>query len=592
MCGIFGIVQPGARPDELVSLGQQANVLQAHRGPDHEGLLQEEGWLLAHRRLAIFDISNQGKQPLQREKGLRIVFNGAVYNFPELRDELRKLGHHFASDTDTEVVLAAYQAWGMACFARFNGMWAIAIIDTEAKRLVLSRDRVGIKPLYLHTRSGQLAFASETYALRQAVGNGAALNLAVAEDFLLHGWQDHRPETLWEGIRQFPAGHFEVYALDTLQLVERAAYVGFPKADRHGELPELQEEFLALLTDSVRLRTRSDVGYGLTLSGGIDSSAIAGLLPPGSRTYSVRFPGTVYDESRYVDAVVQHRALKNDSLTPGWASFVADCGACQFYQDQPLASAAVVAHFSLMRLIAGKGEKVILNGQGADEIGAGYDKFYAPYLKEKLRAGKLAGLKAGLYTMKNLRLAPDQLTSRVLRLSGQTAPSTFFAPALRAQKSTHVRLTSETVRGTSEGLLTEVGLPVLLRHVDRNTMAFGIEGRPPFLDYRIVDFLLSAPLDFKIRYGIRKWGIRESVKPILPQTVYARKRKLGFATPQVRWMEANPDFFMQVIRAYCDKPDALLSQRVVPFFEEVLRKRKRRYYPMLWRFWAWGSFFC
>lgn len=587
MCGIFGIIKPGARRRTLTELGEHANQLQAHRGPDQAGVAEGNGWLLAHRRLAIFDVSSLGKQPLRYGDHLTIVFNGAVYNFPELRNELRALGHHFSTNTDTEVILAAYQAWGTECFRRFNGMWALAIIDEQRRELVLSRDRFGIKPLYWYQAEGRLAFASETRALRKTVGHGNAVNHVVARDYLLHGWQDHRSESLWVGIDQYPPGHFSVYDLDTLSRRDHRAFYTFPDAEFRLSPADLQARFLELFTDAVHLRTRSDVGFGLTLSGGVDSSAIAGLLPAGQMTYSVRFPGTAYDESPYVDAVLRHRKLANRSLTPSWTDFLRDYAACTKGQDQPLASAAVVAHYTLMGLLRASGETVVLNGQGGDEIGGGYDKFYAPYLRERFAAGWGSGLLSALAVARNLRLGPDQVVNRIQRVSSPLTPASFLVP-FAATTNSFQRSSDTDVRQTSINLLREVGLPNLLRHEDRSAMAHGIESRTPFLDYRLVDFLLAAPATFKIHNGMRKWGIRESLQPVLTPEVYARKRKLGFATPQLDWMQQYSDFFVEGIRAYAAQSNALIRLEAADFAENVLRKGQRRYFGLVWRWWGWG----
>lgn len=590
MCGIYGIVQPGARAAELRLTGEKANVLQAHRGPDQQGIASEDGWLLAHRRLSIYDVSESGRQPLNYGPDLSIVFNGAIYNFPELREQLRKEGFAFQSQTDTEVILAAYRAWGTGCFARFNGMWALAILDLSRRELVLSRDRIGIKPLYLHRAGGQLSFASEPLALRKTVGRGSELNLGVARDFLVHGWQDHRPESIWAGIRQFPAGHFAVCPLEQPEQLVFTQYYELPNATRQRPEAELKEELNTLLTDSVRLRTRSDVGCGLTLSGGIDSSSIAGLLGPGHRTYSALFPGTPYDEQPFVEAVIRKTGLPNYSLYPSWQDFLAEYEACAAGQDQPLASAAVVIHYRLMRLVQQTGEKVILNGQGADEIGAGYDKFYGPYLREMRRRGTLHGLRATARVASQLRMAPDKLAARLQRLTGNPAPTNFLTNFDQLGSTPFRRSPDTDVLQTSVNLLTEVGLPVLLRHEDRSAMAFGIESRPPFLDYRLVDFLLAAPTDFKLKNGVRKAGIRESLRPFLPEEVYARKRKLGFATPQHRWLEAHAEFFLGPIREYVNQPNALLKPAAAAFAQDVLSRRKTGHYPLVWRWWGWAVF--
>ena len=589
MCGIFGIVQPAAGLSELTILGERANLLQAHRGPDQSGISGENGWMLAHRRLSIFDVSSGGRQPFHGAGGLVLVFNGAIYNFPELRAELEAEGYTFTTRTDTEVLLSAYAAWGAGCFARFNGMWAVAILDPARGELTLARDRIGIKPLYVYEEADRIAFASETKALRRTVGRGDEYNHEVVTDFLLHGWQDHRPETIWAGIAQFPAGCFSTYDVRSLRRVRHGRYYEFPTEEASLTDREFKGGLGELFADSVRLRSRSDVGYGLTLSGGVDSSAIAGMLEEGRPTYSVRFPGTPYDESAYVDAVLRYRNLRNTSLTPEWEDFARDVRACTLAQDQPLASSAVVVHYTMMEMIGAAGETVLLNGQGADEIGGGYDKFYLPYLKENLASSLIKGLSAGFWTVRNLRLGPDQVMNRIQRLTAPAAPETFLAPAFSAQ-TRFSRQADTDVRQTSINLLSGVGLPNLLRHEDRNAMAHGIESRTPFLDYRLVDFMLAAPVRFKVRHGIRKWGIREGLKDALAPEVYARKRKLGFATPQTQWMSGQPDFFLGAIRRYAAQPDALLTAAAADFAKTVLRKKQTRFYPMVWRWWAWSNF--
>lgn len=588
MCGIYGIVQPDARASSLLAHGEKANQIQAHRGPDQTGLEQGQGWLLAHRRLSIYDLSENGLQPLHYGH-LRIVFNGAIYNFPELKKTLTALGHSFRTETDTEVILAAYQEWGTTCFQRFNGMWAIAIINESENTLLLSRDRIGIKPLYLYQAAGLLAFASEPKALRLTVGQGEQLNMEVVGDFLKHGWQDHRPESIWAGIRQFPAGHYAVCPLDRPAALKFFRYYALPATPDNKNEKELLNELRGLLADSVRLRSRSDVGCGLTLSGGIDSSSIAGLLGEEHRTYSALFQNTPYDESQYVKAVTAQTGQPNFPLYPTWQNFLDSYQSCAAGQDQPLASAAVVIHYRLMQLVHSTGEKVILNGQGADEIGAGYDKFYPPYLREKRQEGLRSGIIAGVQVLRQLRMAPDKLAGRLQRRFSKIAPSPFLAPAFSALPSFQ-QPPDKDIRNTSINLLRGVGLPVLLRHEDRSAMAFGIESRPPFLDYRIIELLLQAPADFKLKNGIRKWGIRESVRELLPEEVYHRKRKLGFATPQHRWLEQQADFFLQPILEYTAKTGAFLQPEAYVFAKQVLTKRQTRHYAQIWRWWAWSIF--
>ncbi|MBC6996573.1 asparagine synthase (glutamine-hydrolyzing) [Neolewinella lacunae] len=591
MCGIYGTLQPSAPAAALAAAGSRAQALQAHRGPDQSGQLQGPGWLLAHRRLSIFDPSEGGRQPLQRDD-LVLVFNGAIYNYLELRTELEKAGHTFQTNTDSEVILAAFQAWGSACFARFNGMWALAILDTRSRRITLSRDRFGIKPLYLRRGPGQLTFASEPRAIRESDGLGSATDPTLATEFLLHGWQDHRPQTLWQGIEQFPAATYRTYGLDHLTTLEEDVYYQLPTPGSLGlSLADFTATLRHHLVESVRLRTRSDVGYCLTLSGGIDSSGLAGIIhretSDAPKTFSALFPGTPYDETPYVKAVLRHTGLENVGYQPTWEQFKADLAACQYHQDQPLASAGVVGHYGLIRSIQGSGQKVLLNGQGADEIAGGYDKFYLPLLRQQFHSAPLQALQNVSGYLRHHRWAGAKIRQR---LGPAASLPTLHRPGEAAGAPPFQRSPDATVYATSVNLLREVGLPSLLRHEDRNTMAFGVESRVPYLDYRVVDLLLAAPPAYKIRAGVRKFGLRQALHLYLPPEVLNRHDKLGFATPQTEWMESHPDFFLGPIQTYCQLPGALLNTGAYNWCRGVLARRQRSHYGQVWRCWAWAVF--
>ena len=596
MCGIYVKVADLSQ-DALIGQAERAMAILAHRGPDGQGIQSGEGWVFGHRRLAVFDVSERGAQPMSGW-GHTLVFNGAVYNFRELRKELRAIGYTFSSQSDTEVILAAFIHWGTDCFRRFNGMWALAIINHAARELTVSRDRYGIKPLY-YSQLGGVTFASEPRAIVQTLAQAPDIDRRVAQEFLLMGWQDHREETLYKGVLQFPAAHYATLSLSNPQAFSPVLYYSLEEAVHNTVVPRdehaITEQLRGLLVDSVRLRSRSDVGRCITLSGGIDSSSVAGLIAAsgGSEldTYSALFPGTEVDESPFVKAVNERSGLHSRAYYPEYDDFLRMYQSCQRIQGQPLASMAVTIHYGLMERIRTGGETVLLNGQGADEIGAGYDKFYLSLLREQLRQNPLTALSTVYhYTTQhrvNLNKLSGYLSGR-LGLSGRkemTLTGPYFTeyatqPFQRSQDS--------GLRETSINLLREVGLPVLLRHEDRNTMAFGLESRVPFLDYRVVNFMLALPSRLKIRGGVRKYAIRQACREVLPDRVYQRHDKLGFATPAHQWMQADARRYLEA--AEQGVRQGYLTQSALDRCQQALRKRRTSEYSFVFRCWAWMQF--
>ena len=596
MCGIYVKVADLSQ-DALIGQAERAMAILAHRGPDGQGIQSGEGWVFGHRRLAVFDVSERGAQPMSGW-GHTIVFNGAIYNFRELRKELAAVGYSFSSQSDTEVILAAFVHWGTECFRRFNGMWALAIINHAAQELTVSRDRYGIKPLY-YSQLGGVTFASEPRAIVQTLAQAANIDRRVAEEFLLMGWQDHREETLYRGVLQFPAAHYATLSLSHPQTISPVPYYSLEEAVRNTVVPRderaITEHLRELLVDSVRLRSRSDVGRCITLSGGIDSSSVAGLVAAngGSEldTYSALFPGTEVDESPFVEAVNERSGLRGHAYYPGYEDFLRMYPSCQHIQGQPLASMAVAIHYGLMERIRTGGEKVLLNGQGADEIGAGYDKFYLPLLREQLRQNPLTALSTVYHYTRQHRVNLHKLSGYLsgrLGVSGrkeQTLTGPYFMdhatqPFQRSQDS--------GLRETSANLLREVGLPALLRHEDRNTMAFGLESRVPFLDHRVVNFMLALPSRFKIRGGVRKYAIRQACREVLPDEVYRRYDKLGFATPAHQWMAADAQRYIEAVEQ--GVKEGYLAQAALGLCQRALNKSKISDYNFVFRCWAWMQF--
>lgn len=587
MCGIVGIIQLQGHPvaqDDLLA----ATSCLAHRGPDDAGHLATGNLGLGHRRLAIFDPGDRGRQPMQY-KHLTIVFNGAIYNFPELRAELLAAGHQFRSHTDTEVILAAWDEWGPDCLHRFRGMWAFLIHDTRRQTLLASRDRFGIKPLYYGQTGEEMLLTSELKVFTSRPGFRSRLRPARVYEWLHHGWQDHSADGWYEAIRQLPPGSTLEIDLNSGQQTLQRWYDVRPKELlRESDLsPEEAAVLLrGQLQDSVELCMRSDVGRALTLSGGLDSSTIAGLMrrqqPDGPiDAFAALFPGTAYDESAYVKEAVEYNRLQLHSLLPDWSSFQAWLPATLAAQDEPLASAAVVGHFELMDRVRQSGHRLLLNGQGADEILAGYNKFFLTHLREMNRIGQLREL------LFMLRRGSISLSVLKQKLGQQRVAAPWAQPGFLPYGRIE-REEALTTREVSLQLLGGVGLPVLLRHEDRNAMAHGIETRPPFLDHPLVELALRLPDAWKIRDGQRKYLLREAARPWLPDKIYRRYDKLGFATPQKDWMAAHPDFFLPVIGRTADRFPVIFTPQTLKWSREVLHARRYAAFPAVWRIWAFG----
>lgn len=543
MCGIAGqFMLSSLPPDESLLSAMSASL--AHRGPDGEGFSIDDRVGLAHRRLSIIDLTEEGAQPMANEDGsLRLVFNGEIYNYVELRDELAALGHRFRSATDTEVILHAYEEWGRDCLQRFNGMWAFALWDAGADELFCARDRLGVKPFYYVAADGSFLFASEIKALLVHPDVGRQPNDRALMTFLAWGVADHNDETMFSGVLQLPPAH---------ALVVRPGGIGEPfrywDVDVNGEAASApgtdeaaREGLRNLLTDAVRLRLRADVPVGTCLSGGIDSSTLTVLINDllrteapasvGSRqnTFSVCFDDPRFSESRFMDVVVEATGVSSHRTSPDPARLWEDIGDLLYAQDEPFASLSIYAQYCVMRL-ARDSVKVVLDGQGADEQLGGYIAYQTSYIRGLLREGhpwraalELAG------SMRHHRgFFSWALRQAVVRKDRRDLLRGEPPEVLRYQGSLAEVLKRETVA---------TNLPLLLHWEDRNSMAFSIESRVPFLDYRLVEYLAALPLDQKIRRGVTKYVLRGAIRGLVPDAIRCRMDKMGFVTPEEIWMK-------------------------------------------------------
>lgn len=494
-----------------------------------------------------------------------IVHNGEIYNFLELADELRGLGHRFQTQTDTEVILAAYSSWGLDCLRRFNGIWAMALWDTRDRTLVLSRDRFGVKPLYLAERGNLLGFASEIKALLALPGMTVEPEPGAIRDFLVDGIVDHSDQTFYRGIERIPAAHALVITPNgrrTVRYWDRPPLSDDSSSRASVTDGDRIEEIRDLVVDAVALQLRSDVALGSCLSGGMDSSSIVsvasaireGRLIPARSTDRHRdaLPQTAFfaefrepglDERQHVDAVVARTGVELHTVTPTFEDFIQTLPEVLKHQDEPFASASILVQYHVMKLARTHGVKVLLDGQGADEIFGGYPPFAGPRYAALLRSGKagtaFSALRAGEIGPRALvRYAVFGAHRLPTRLQNWRDPPWLGSTARRAGSLWPVteRHSGTLLSRVLWNQISTAGLSALLRYEDRNSMAFGIEARVPFLDHRLVEAALLLPDRLKIGAGQRKIALSNAMRGIVPDSVLDRRDKIAFAPPQGAWL--------------------------------------------------------
>ncbi|CUW38111.1 Putative Asparagine synthetase [Magnetospirillum sp. XM-1] len=557
MCGIAGIIAD--RPVNTGAVEAMTDRL-VHRGPDDGGLWSSGGGhaVLGHRRLSILDTSPAGRQPMERD-GLVIVFNGEIYNFVELRAELAALGEAFHGGSDTEVVLAAYGRWGADCFGRFNGMFAMAILDTRRRIMVCARDRFGEKPFLFAARPGLFAFASEYKALLALSEVDRAFSLLPLLRFAHRpatGLDDERA-TLFPAILQLLPGERLTLDLDGLNYrIDRFWTLERDSALAGIGMDEAAARFRDLLRDSVRLRLRSDVPVGSCLSGGLDSGSIImlarGLLGEDAsyHVFTGRFPGTRADEWEFARHTAEAAGAAVHQVEPTAAGLLADLPDFLWANELPVGSASQYAQYCVFRLAREQGVTVLLDGQGADEILGGYEQYFARYL-----AGLPMGERRGEEAAIRARY-PGALDSPRQAFSKALPPRLRHWLACRSGGGSDLLfgLTSDLAVQVAEANaspLPSVGwsplaaelmrdsfsthLPVLLRYGDRNSMAHSREVRLPFCDHRIAEFALSLDPRLLMGDAQTKRLLREAMKGILPEPVRTRWNKQGFLPPQDAW---------------------------------------------------------
>jgi asparagine synthase (glutamine-hydrolysing) len=573
-----------------------------HRGPDDAGYLAySQGrvecgreWhaadfrpeaVLLHQRLSILDLSDSGWQPMSSaDQRMWMVFNGEIYNFVELRDELRGLGHVFRSTSDSEVLLAAYAQWGRECLNRLVGMFAFAILDTKRRTLFLARDFFGIKPFYYTFQDGCFAFASEVKALMEFAAGNRTANPERLYLYLRYGMCDHGSETLLSRVRQLPAGHFLELNLDE-KLEPRPLCYWRPEVSETLDISfeEAAVRVCDLFMNNVRLHLRSDVPVGTALSGGVDSSAIVMAmrhLHPDLEIHAFSYiaEDKNISEEVWIDQIAGAASLQIHKVRPHAENLLADLDPLASAQDEPFGSTSLYAQYCVFRAAREAGIKVMLDGQGADEILGGYRYYMGARLASLVRGGDWAGAgrfisqcsqwpgvsKWWLLTRSSDYLLPAVLQEPLRKLIGKDLSPPWLRQSWFSSRGVEPRIlnysnNSLVLRDALRRTLVETSLPHLLRYEDRNSMAFSVESRVPFLTPKLVNFMFSLPEKFLVADdGTSKAVFRRAMRGIVPNAILDRRDKVGFATPEKRWLSKLDTWVCEVLGS--DVADA------IPFF--------------------------
>lgn len=601
MCGIAGFIDSQLSVDEAIALLTGMLRAIAHRGPDFRGQWQAAPVFLGHNRLSIIDVSEAGHQPMHYRQAV-IVYNGEVYNYVELRQQLQALGYRFSSDSDTEVILAAYHAWGQRCVEKFVGMWAFALWDIEKQLLFCSRDRFGIKPFYFIHRDQRFYFASEYKALKPSPLFSARLNLPQIYRTLQLGWIAHPSETFFHCVQALPPAHNLVFQNGRLK-VYRYWDID-PEANLAGLPPEEKKaRFRELFLQSVRQHMRSDVPVGGCLSGGLDSSSIVSAMAhlyPGSqiKTFTIFYTGPDgVDERPWARQVAEaYPAIRPYYYSPTSDELQAHLLDFLDTQEVPVPGSSPFSQYFLMRLAREQGVKVVLDGQGADEYLAGYYHSFYRYLAARLRQLEWLASLAGYWRhVRRQRFGAGEALSILaktavhwLRDENAALKLEYFYrfPFLPASREAAGFAFTTPFDGRCRFhqhlyyLTFYSVLPNLLHFEDRNSMRFSLESRVPFLDHRLVEFVFALGMEDKIHQAQSKYILRQSLSGIVPEPILQRRDKKGFVTPgEVRWIRGPFRHLLEQDYSGLD----MLNQRRVKQLLEQYRKGDNRHAKMVWR---------
>lgn len=569
------------------------NDLVIHRGPNHGSTITIDNVSLGHRRLSIIDLSEKGNQPM-KYLHYYITYNGEIYNHNELKEQLKSIGYTFTSNTDTEVILAAYDNWKEKCLDKFRGMFAFIIYDTRENNIFVARDRFGIKPLYYwNPNENTIYFASEIKQFTAIPGWDPHLNKKMAKDFLIHGLIDHTNETMFKDIFQIRGGYY--LKINTEKPISISSSIvkwytikkTYLRYERERTISKLQDTFISSLSEHLI----SDVPVGSCLSGGLDSSSIVcGISTIKSKNNTMKTftsCSTIprYDEKKYVDTIVRDKKIENYCVYPDYQGLISDIKNLIWQQDEPPQSSSIYAQMKVFQLAKQNNIKVMLDGQGADEIFAGYIPYFFVYLNElfinhryiesiiQLKnsySNHKFPLQVILQNLFNTVFIKTYFSKYIVKIDNwldiSKLDTTDYNPSINIIYNDLNRKTHEHI--------TETSLPALLHWEDRNSMSFSIEARVPFLDHRIVEIGYNTPPEDKLNNGVTKFILRESVKNIIPTEIYNRKDKMGFVTPEEIWMKENSSQIIELLDQSIKNSKGIIKPGIIDKFTKMTNDKE------------------
>jgi asparagine synthase (glutamine-hydrolysing) len=602
MCGIVAVVTPSEIDAPLID--RMRDRLD-HRGPDGARTWvskHETGAVaLGFRRLAIIDLSDAAMQPMRSADGaLTIVYNGEIYNYIELREELRARKHVFQTQSDTEVLLAAYAEWGADCLPRLNGMFAFALWDARQRRLMVARDRFGEKPLfYARLPRGGIAFASEAKALFAHPDLGAAIDEDTLSSYVDGHYFESDEPTLFKGLKRLPGAH----AMTVDERGEVTRSWGYWTLDFAASRDLYREkdavgQFRQLLERSVSMRLRSDVPVGTSLSGGLDSSTVVALVARmkdergivTQNTFSARFDDdAALSEGPYVDLVAAATGVKAHMVTPDPQQLIEESRNLHYHQEEPFLSASIYLQWCVARLAAANATTVILDGQGADELLGGYQYYFPSHQLDLVESGRWwPALRETALFSRRLKRASRQFPDSRRRFNHHAALN-FAQLAVSAvrQRRQAAGVNGGRYRSTRARALVEDSLPQLLRYADRNAMAFSRETRLPFLDYDLVEFVAGLPEQAIVGDGWQKLILRRAGEGLVPPQVLWRADKMGYAAPLDLWLRNG-------LRTWAHDrlfkgPVTQLDAYDLPALEHLWNEHQSGSADRSWALWRWIS---
>ena len=646
MCGISIIINHhGINTNEILKMNQ----LISHRGPDDEGfyladLKTKQAYhaygndtqniikdklfnlkslnnnschiALAHRRLSIIDLTIEGHQPMMsHDKHFVIVFNGEIYNYKLIRRELESKGVKFDSKTDTEVIVNAWSVWGEDCLSKLEGMFAFVIYDIRENQLFAIRDRFGIKPLYIFQDGKGLYIASEIKQFTAISTWKAEQNYQVVYDFLNWSLLDHTNETFFKNVSQVRSGEIiQIDLLNTKNNFHRKKWYHLKVNKYAKDYKHEVNEYNKLFINSVSSHLRADVPVGSCLSGGIDSSSIVGIINVLNennglqKTFSALSEEPLLNEYQWIDQVLKKYQVDAYFVTPTVELLKSELDNLTYYQDEPFVSTSPFAQWCVFKLANEQGIKVMLDGQGADEQLGGYAAYWGVLLAEKIKKGQLFQFFREYFFIKKYSgLSNYSLFQRIVNpfVNGRFSnlirknftenhemPSWLDLDNLQVDKRDPFLLLNArtpSFQKFSNLQIQSINLQSLLHYEDRNSMAHSIEARVPFLDHRLVEKSLSLPTQYKFKNGVSKRILRDSIKSYLPDRIYNRHDKIGFATAEENWMKSEyNDFFFEMIHQTIENPSSVVNKSALQLVNDIF-SGKKEFSSLPWRIISYGN---